>query len=45
MSKYAQILTFDEIDKIRSNLGKIVATSGGYDPIQRGLRLYHERKA
>lgn len=36
MGKYARILSFEEIDKIRNDLGKIVATSGGYDPIHPG---------
>ena len=34
--KYAQIVTFEDLDKIRDSLGKIVCTSGGYDPIHPG---------
>lgn len=33
---YARILSFDEFDEIRDQLGVIVATSGGYDPIHPG---------
>lgn len=29
MSTYAQIVTFDEFDQIRGQLGRIVCTSGG----------------
>jgi len=36
MSKYAQIVTFDEFDLIRSQLGRIVCTSGGFDPLHPG---------
>lgn len=36
MEKYAQILSFEEVDKIRPTLGNIVATSGGFDPIHPG---------
>lgn len=36
MSKYARIVTFDEFDKLRPQLGRIVCTSGGYDPIHPG---------
>ncbi|MBI4979661.1 MAG: adenylyltransferase/cytidyltransferase family protein [Spirochaetes bacterium] len=36
MSKYAKILSFEEIDEIRPTLGKIVATSGGFDPLHPG---------
>lgn len=32
----AQIVSFSEFDKLRSKLGKIVATSGGFDPIHPG---------
>lgn len=32
----AQVLSFAEFAKIRSGLGKIVATSGGFDPIHPG---------
>lgn len=33
---YAQIVTFDEYDKIRLHLGHVVCTSGGYDPLHPG---------
>ncbi len=36
MDKYGKILSFEEFDKIRSNLGKIVCTSGGFDPLHPG---------
>ena len=32
----AQIVSFDEFARLRSKLGKIVATSGGFDPIHPG---------
>lgn len=32
----ARIVSFDEFDKLRPGLGKIVATSGGFDPIHPG---------
>lgn len=32
----ARIVSFDEFDVLRSKLGKIVATSGGFDPIHPG---------
>ena len=32
----APIISFDEFDKLRGNLGKIVCTSGGFDPIHPG---------
>src|SRR6478752_5172338 len=32
----AKIVSFDEFAKLRPKLGKIVATSGGYDPIHPG---------
>ena len=32
----AKIVTFDELDALRPHLGKIVATSGGFDPIHPG---------
>lgn len=32
----AQIVTFKEFAKLRSSLGKVVATSGGFDPIHPG---------
>jgi len=36
MEKYAQILNFDEFNQIRDGLGRIVCTSGGFDPIHPG---------
>ena len=36
MTDYAKIITFEEFDTIRDSLGKIVCTSGGYDPIHPG---------
>lgn len=36
MINIAKIVSFDDIDKIRDTLGKIVCTSGGYDPIHPG---------
>ena len=33
MATYAPIVTFEEIDRLRPTLGKIVCTSGGFDPI------------
>lgn len=36
MEDYAKIVTFDEFAKIRDSLGKIVCTSGGFDPIHPG---------
>jgi cytidyltransferase-like protein len=32
----AKIVSFDELKKLRPKLGKIVATSGGFDPIHPG---------
>jgi cytidyltransferase-like protein len=32
----AKIVTFEELDSLRQHLGKIVATSGGFDPIHPG---------
>lgn len=34
--KRANIITFEELDAIRDSLGKIVCTSGGFDPIHPG---------
>lgn len=34
--KYAQIIDFNELDGIRDTLGRIVMTSGGFDPIHPG---------
>jgi cytidyltransferase-like protein len=36
MDKYAQIVTFEEFNQIRSQLGRIVCTSGGFDPLHPG---------
>lgn len=36
MADYAQIVTFDEFDKLRDKCGTIVCTSGGFDPIHPG---------
>ncbi len=33
---YARILNFDELDAIRGELGTIVCTSGGFDPLHPG---------
>ncbi|MCX7933702.1 MAG: adenylyltransferase/cytidyltransferase family protein [Planctomycetota bacterium] len=35
-SLYAPIVTFEEIDRLRPTLGRIVCTSGGFDPIHPG---------
>ncbi|MBI5357613.1 adenylyltransferase/cytidyltransferase family protein [Candidatus Saccharibacteria bacterium] len=32
----AKIVSFEEFEKLRPNLGKVVVTSGGYDPIHPG---------
>jgi D-beta-D-heptose 7-phosphate kinase/D-beta-D-heptose 1-phosphate adenosyltransferase len=34
--KYARIISFEEFDAIRDRLGKIVCTSGGFDPLHPG---------
>lgn len=36
VEKYAKIISFEEFSKIRKHLGKIVCTSGGYDPVHPG---------
>jgi cytidyltransferase-like protein len=36
VEKYAQIVTFDEFNQLRDRLGKIVCTSGGFDPLHPG---------
>lgn len=36
MENYAHIISFEELDRIREKLGKIVCTSGGFDPIHPG---------
>ena len=34
--KYAQIVGFEELDSVRESLGRIVCTSGGFDPLHPG---------
>ncbi len=36
MEKYAQIISFEEFARIRDGLGRIVCTSGGFDPLHPG---------
>ena len=36
MDNYAKIVTFEEFDQRRDGLGRIVCTSGGYDPLHPG---------
>lgn len=36
MTDYAEILSFEEFDKIRNDKGRIVCTSGGFDPLHPG---------
>lgn len=36
MSEHAGIVDFDEFDRIRNTLGRIVCTSGGFDPVHPG---------
>ncbi len=36
MSDYGKIISFEEFDKIREGLGRIVCTSGGFDPLHPG---------
>ena len=35
-NKYAKILSFEEFDQVRDQCGKIVCTSGGFDPLHPG---------
>lgn len=43
--KIAHIISFEEFDKIKSELGKIVCTSGGFDPIHPGhVSCIHQSK-
>ncbi|MFA5935883.1 MAG: adenylyltransferase/cytidyltransferase family protein [Patescibacteria group bacterium] len=35
-SRPAPIVSFDDIDRLRGELGRIVCTSGGYDPVHPG---------
>ncbi len=36
MNDYAKIITFEEFDQMRDSLGRIVCTSGGFDPLHPG---------
>jgi len=36
MENYAKIVSFEEFDQLRDQLGRIVCTSGGFDPIHPG---------
>jgi cytidyltransferase-like protein len=36
MANYGKVISFEEFDQIRDQLGKIVCTSGGYDPLHPG---------
>jgi cytidyltransferase-like protein len=36
MNLYAQIMSFEEFDNLRDQMGKIVCTSGGFDPLHPG---------
>ncbi len=41
----AKIISFEEFDEIKGSLGKIVCTSGGFDPIHPGhITCIHESK-
>lgn len=41
----AKIISFEDFEKIKNNLGKIVCTSGGFDPIHPGhVSCIHESK-
>jgi cytidyltransferase-like protein len=43
--KPAKIISFEEFELIRPNLGKVVCTSGGFDPIHPGhVSCLHESK-
>jgi len=45
MEELAKILSFDEFDKIKANLGSIICTSGGFDPIHFGhISCFQESK-
>jgi cytidyltransferase-like protein len=45
MNKPAAIISFDEFNKIRDKLGRIVCTSGGFDPIHPGhVSCIHDSK-
>lgn len=34
--KYAKVVNFEELDSVRESLGRIVCTSGGFDPLHPG---------
>lgn len=36
MGKYANIVNFEEFEQVRHKLGRIVCTSGGFDPLHSG---------
>ena len=36
MSDYGKVISFDEFNQIRDGLGRIVCTSGGFDPLHPG---------
>ena len=36
MNNYGRIVSFDEFSQIRNKLGRIVCTSGGFDPLHPG---------
>jgi cytidyltransferase-like protein len=36
MDSYGKIVNFDEFDQLRNRLGRIVCTSGGFDPLHPG---------
>lgn len=45
MEKLANVLSFEEFNKIKDNLGTIVCTSGGFDPIHSGhISCFQESK-
>lgn len=45
MEKLAQIVSFEEFDKIKKDLVSIVCTSGGFDPIHSGhISCFQESK-
>ena len=45
MEKLAQIVSFEEFDKIKKDLTSIVCTSGGFDPIHSGhISCFQESK-
>ena len=36
MADYGKIITFEDLNRIRDTLGRIVCTSGGFDPLHPG---------